>query len=429
MKRYVCLCLLMISCLLSPICEGAVSLVQVQGEINGVQAAKLSRAIENAEATGQEAVLLEIDTFGGQVDAAVRMRDRLLRSQVPVFCYVQPRAWSAGALIALACDRIYMAPGSSIGAAEPIPATEKNIAALKAEFAATAGQRNRNAQAAAAMVDKTMGYAPYAAPGQILALTSLQAKEAGLADGVADSREEVLRLGGLAGSAVQQRQEQWQDGLAAFLAHPLVKSLLVAVLFLAVMTEIKTAGTGVAGLIGLGAAVLLFGEPWFGGSGLGLETWLFAGGVLCMLIEMVVPGFGVFGVLGIAGILGGVFLALGGDGAAVGWMALSLLIASILFWWLLKRLPSSPLGRHLILEDAETTAAGFMTQAVRQELLGKTGTVVTPLRLAGTVRLEDELLDVVSEGEYLPAGCKVVVSQLRGATIVVRRYHEEEEEK
>ena len=175
MKRYVCLCLLMISCLLSPICEGAVSLVQVQGEINGVQAAKLSRAIENAEATGQEAVLLEIDTFGGQVDAAVRMRDRLLRSQVPVFCYVQPRAWSAGALIALACDRIYMAPGSSIGAAEPIPATEKNIAALKAEFAATAGQRNRNAQAAAAMVDNTLGYAPYAAPGQILALTSLQA--------------------------------------------------------------------------------------------------------------------------------------------------------------------------------------------------------------------------------------------------------------
>ena len=69
-------------------------------------------------------------------------------------------------------------------------------------------------------------------------------------------------------------------------------------------------------------------------------------------------------------------------------------LAGLLFWWLLKRLPSSPLGRHLILEDAETTAAGFMTQAVRQELLGKTGTVVTPLRLAGTVRLEDELLDV-----------------------------------
>lgn len=428
MKRYVCLCLFILSCLLSPACESAVLLVQVQGEIDGVQAAKLSRAIENAETTGQEAVLLEIDTFGGQVDAAVRMRDRLLRAQVPVICYVQPRAWSAGALIALACERVYMAPGSSIGAAEPIPATEKNIAALKAEFAATAGQRNRNAQAAAAMVDKTMGYVPYAAPGQILALTSIQAKEAGLADGVAASREEVLRLSGLAGSAVQTRQEQWQDGLAAFLAHPLVKSLLVAVLFLAVMTEIKTAGAGVAGMVGLGAAVLLFGEPWFSGSGLGLAAWLFAGGVLCLLIELVVPGFGLFGVLGIGGILGGVFLALGGDGAAVGWMALSLLIASVLFWWLVKRLPSSPLGRRLILRDAETSDAGFMTQAVRKELLGKVGTVVTPLRLAGTVRLENELLDVVSEGEFLPVGCKVVVSQLRGATIVVRRSHDAEGE-
>nr|WP_320145920.1 NfeD family protein [uncultured Anaeromusa sp.] len=427
MKRYVCLCLFIVSCLLSPSGEGAVLLVQVQGEIDGVQAAKLSRALESAETTGQEAVLLEIDTFGGQVDAAVRMRDRLLRSQVPVFCYVQPRAWSAGALIALACDRIYMAPGSSIGAAEPIPATEKNIAALKAEFAATAGQRNRNTQAAAAMVDKTMGYAPYAAPGQILALTSLQAKEAGVADALAGNRDEVLRLGGLAGSAVQQRQEQWQDGLAAFLAHPLVKSLLVAVLFLAVMTEIKTAGTGVAGMVGLGAAALLFGEPWLGGSGVGLEAWLFAGGVLCMLIELVVPGFGVFGVLGIAGILGAVFLALGGDGTAIGWMVVSLLIASGLFWWLVKKLPESPLGRRLILRDAETSAAGFMTQTVRQELLGKIGTVVTPLRLAGTVRLENEILDVVSSGEFLPAGCKVVVSQLRGATIVVRRYHDTEE--
>ena len=148
-----------------------------------------------------------------------------------------------------------------------------------------------------------------------------------------------------------------------------------------------------------------------------------------MLIEMVVPGFGLFGVLGIAGILGGVFLALGGDGAAVGWMALSMLIASVLFWWLLKRLPSSPLGRRLILEDAETSAAGFRTQTVRQELLGKTGIVVTPLRLSGTIRLNNEILDVVSEGEFLPVGCKVVVIQLRGATIVVRRYHEEEAEK
>ena len=194
------------------------------------------------------------------------------------------------------------------------------------------------------------------------------------------------------------------------------------------MTEIKTAGAGIAGMIGLGAAVLLFGEPWLGGSGLGLETWLFAGGVLCMLIELVVPGFGVFGVLGIGGILGGVFLALGGDGAAVCWMAVSLLLASAIFWWLVKRLPASPLGRHLILHDAETAAAGFMTQNVRKELLGKTGTVVTPLRLAGIVRLENEILDVVSEGEFLPVGCKVVVSQLRGATIVVRRYHDAEEE-
>lgn len=401
--------------------EASVSLVAVQGEIDGVQAARLSRALEEAEAAGHAALLLELDTFGGQVDAAVRMRDRILQAKVPVLCYVQPRAWSAGALLALACERIYMAPGSSIGAAEPVPATEKNIAALKAEFSATASRRQRDVRTAEAMVDKTMGYGAYAAPGQILALTDQQALAVHLADGIADSRNEVLRLSGLGAQELQEHPLRWSDEAAAFLAQPLVKSLLLAVVVLALLTELKTAGVGVAGLVGLAAALLFFGEPWLSGGGPGLEALLFAVGLVFAVIEIFIPGFGFFGLAGGLAMVTGVFLALGGGAAAVQWMALSVVLAIGAFVLLARRMPDSALWHRLELRDAETDAAGYAAQTVRRELLGCAGEAVTPLRPSGTIRLGLELVDAVSESEFIPAGVRVEVVGLRGGTVVVRR--------
>ena len=132
--------------------------IAIKGEINGGQAALVHRAMADANSKGAKAVLIEIDTFGGLVDAAVSIRDMIVNSPVTTICYVKNRAWSAGALIALSHKHIAIAPGGSIGAAEPIPTTEKTVAALKAEFAATANRTGRNPKVAEAMVDKSLGF-------------------------------------------------------------------------------------------------------------------------------------------------------------------------------------------------------------------------------------------------------------------------------
>ena len=132
---------------------GPVISISIKGEINGGQAALVHKAMTDAGSKQAQAVLIEIDTFGGLVDSAVSIRDMIINSPVPTICYIKNRAWSAGALIAVSHKHIAIAPGGSIGAAEPIPTTEKTVAALKAEFAATANRTGRNPQVAEAMVD------------------------------------------------------------------------------------------------------------------------------------------------------------------------------------------------------------------------------------------------------------------------------------
>ena len=128
-----------------------VRVLPISGDIDGSQVAFIQRGLRQAEENGDTAVVIPINTLGGRVDSALKIRDMIMASDVPVIAYITSRAWSAGALIALSSRHIIMAPGSSIGAAEPIPDTEKNIAALKAEFSTTAAQTGHNPGVAEAM--------------------------------------------------------------------------------------------------------------------------------------------------------------------------------------------------------------------------------------------------------------------------------------
>ncbi|HWR06127.1 MAG TPA: NfeD family protein [Sporomusa sp.] len=402
---------------------GPVIGIAIKGEINAGQAALVRKAMADARSKQAQAVLVEIDTFGGLVDAAVSIRDMIIDSPVPTICYVKNRAWSAGALIAISHKHIAIAPGGSIGAAEPIPTTEKTVAAVKAEFAATANRTGRNPRVAEAMVDKSLGYPDYAEPGQILALTDYQAAKVGYADIVAPDREAVLANYGLTGIEVLEYTQGWQEKLAGMLSDPAVKSFLMSIIFLAVLTEIKTAGLGVAGLVGLGAALLFFGSQWITGIAGWLEIILFIGGIGLIILELYTPGAGVFGIIGIIAIFASLFLTLGANVAAVNMLAISLLIAIVLFIVLLKHLPSSKLWDRIILKDAETKGAGFSSSQDYSLYLGKTGITYTGLRPAGALIIEGVQLDVVSEGQFIEPNTLVKVVSITGNRIVVRPVH------
>ncbi|CQR72102.1 hypothetical protein SOV_19910 [Sporomusa ovata DSM 2662] len=399
---------------------GPVISIAIKGEINGGQAALVHKAVADAESKQAQAILMEIDTFGGLVDAAVSIRDMIISSPVPTICYIKNRAWSAGALIAISHKHIAIVPGGSIGAAEPIPTTEKTVAALKAEFAATANKTGRNPQVAEAMVDKSLGFPGYAEPGQILALTDYQATKVGFADIVASDRDAVLTHFGFAGSPVIEYSLGWQEKAAGWLADPTVKSFLMSIIFLAVLTEIKTAGLGVAALIGILAAALFFGSQWITGIAGWLEILLFLGGILLVFLELYTPGVGLFGISGIIAIFASLFLTLGANAAAINLLAISLVISIIVFLVLVKRLPSSKLWSKLILNESETKSAGFSSSLDYSLYLDKTGITLTGLRPAGTIIIDDNQLNVVSEGQYIAPNKLVKVVSITGNRIVVR---------
>ncbi len=397
-----------------------VIVIEIKGEIDGGQAALVHRAVAEVTKRQAKALIIEIDTFGGLVDSAVKIRDMISDVPVQTICYIKNRAWSAGALIAISHKNIAIAPGGSIGAAEPIPATEKTIAALKAEFSATANKTGRNPRVAEAMVDKSLGFSGYAQPGQILALTDKQAVDVGYADLIAASREAMLAHYGLEGAPVIEYKPGWPEKLVGFLSNPTVKSLLLSIIFLAVMAEIKTAGLGVAALIGLTAAILFFGSQWLTGLAGWLEILLFIGGVILIVIEILTPGRGFFGFAGLLSIFASFFFTLGGDLVALNIMAVSLILAIIIFLFLLKRLPSSKLWSKLVLENSQTTQAGYTSSSDYSILLGKVGTVVTLLRPAGVIEIDGKHVDVVSEGQYLQPGTMVKVVSVSGSRIVVQ---------
>lgn len=403
-----------------------VIVINIKGEIDGGQAALVHKAMTEAKAQKARAVLVEIDTFGGLVDAATVIRDQISEAPVETICHIKNRAWSAGALIAIAHKKIAIAPGGSIGAAEPIPATEKTIAALKAEFAATANKSGRDPRVAEAMVDKTLGLPGYAQPGQILALTDYQAVKVGYADLVAAERSEVLAKFGLEGAPVIEYHQGWAEKVAGWLSNPYVKSALLTLIFLAIMTEIKTAGLGVAALVGLGAVLLFFASQWLTGLAGWMEIALFVAGAVLIVMEIHTPGMGFFGLGGILCILASFFLSLGGDLAAMNMMAVSLVIAVAIFLLILKKLPSSRLWARLVLHDSETTNAGFVSSDDYQRYLGRTGVVLKILRPAGVIEIDGDHLDVVSEGQYIVAGSKVKVVSVSGNRIVVRPFEDQE---
>lgn len=397
-----------------------VVVVGIRGEIDAGQTALVFKAINEATAQKAGTLLIEIETFGGQVDAAVKIRDMISDTKLQTICYIKNRAWSAGALIAISHKHIAIAPGGTIGAAEPIPTTEKTVAAVRAEFAATATKMGRNPRVAEAMVDKSLGFEKYAAPGKILSLTDSQAMEVGYAELIAVDRAAVLQHYGLQGSPVVEVQAGWTERIAGWLSDPMVKSALVGIIFLAVMTEIKTAGTGVAALIGLVATAMFFGSQWITGVATWVEVLLFLAGLILLAIEFFVPGFGLFGIAGIASILFSLFMTLGGGIGALNIMATGTVAAVVVFIFLLKYLPTSGLWKRLILKTEQKNEQGYTSSDNMTSLLGQEGVVLTLLRPAGTVQIDERVFDVVSEGRFVEPGARVKVLGVSGNRIVVR---------
>jgi membrane-bound serine protease (ClpP class) len=400
----------------------------------------VQRVLDEATAAGAAAVILEINTFGGRVDAAVLIRDALLGSRIRTVAFVNKRAISAGALISLAAEWIVMADGGTIGAATPVelgapgapaqPVAEKTVSYMRKEFRATAESRKRPPLLAEAMVDADVDIPGVIAKGKLLTLTTQEALKHKLADARADTVDAVLASLDLAGAEVRRATQTWAETLVRFLTHPVVSSLLMTIGILGIIVEIRTPGFGLPGLLGAASLALFFWGHWLVRLA-GWEELLLVGvGLILLAFEVfVTPGFGVTGVLGITALIGGLGLSLVGAGAtwavvvtAVGQVAASLLLALVASLVLLRFLPRLPFGRRLVLETELRGHEGFASAPETDRAwLGKHGTAASTLRPAGIADIEGERVDVVSDGEFIDAGEPLTVVRVDGNRIVVRR--------
>jgi membrane-bound serine protease (ClpP class) len=333
-----------------------------------------------------------------------------------------------------------MADGGTIGAATPVelgvpggpaqPVAEKTVSYMRKEFRATAESRKRPPGLAEAMVDADVEIPGVIDKGKLLTLTTAEALQHGVADARADSLAAVLASLDLAAAEVRRVGQTWAETLVRFLTHPVVSSLLMTVGILGIIVEIRTPGFGAPGALGVASLALFFWGHWLVRLAGWEELLLVGAGVLLLAVELfVTPGFGMTGILGLAALVGGLGLSLVGAGAtwefvlaAVGRVAISLLLAIAASLALLRVLPRLPFGRRLVLETELTAREGFASPPERDRAwLGKRGTAASTLRPSGIADLEGERVDVVSDGEFIDAGEPITVVRVDGNRIVVRR--------
>jgi membrane-bound serine protease (ClpP class) len=419
-------------------------LLPVEGEIGRGLVSYLQKGLAAAEQAGAAAVILEFSTPGGYLDAAQACRNLLLGTRVPTIAYVNREAYSAGALLAIACERIYFAPGGVLGAATPVyfdptgrleEAPEKIISAVRALFRATAEARGRNPLVAEAMVDRAVAVPNLVERGKLLTLTAKTAAEWGYSDGEAASLAAVLELAGLSGSILRTFEYRWSDGLVNALTNPWVAALLIAVGVLGLLSEALTPGFGVAGTVGLGSLALFFWAHYLAGLA-GWESLIFfLAGIIAILLEIFVftaTDFGLAGILGLVLIGLGFYTAMTGPFTqpgealtAVGAVALALTASLIGFALLLTWLPRSRLrlGGVVLRTAIEERAVGRL--ATRSSpYVGQRGTALTDLHPVGRAEFGGEPLDVVAEEGFVSKGSTVEIVRDEGYRKVVRRVKE-----
>ncbi|MBV8204812.1 MAG: ATP-dependent Clp protease proteolytic subunit [Candidatus Eremiobacteraeota bacterium] len=398
-----------------------VQVIDVDDTIDAGMAHRVQRAVDQARQDGATAILVVLKTNGGVVDDANDIRDALQASGIPTIAYVKERAWSAGALIALSCDKIYMAPGSSIGAAEPIPSTPKYISALHAEFVSLAQAHHRNPSIAAAMTDPDVVVPGLKAKGQILSLSANDAKKWHFIDGISDTEIGVLALAGIHQPRLRTAGATWGERIAQFVSDPIVSGFLLTIGFLGILIEMQTLHL-IAGIIGIAALALFFGAHIVAGFSNWIVIAIFVLGLLALLFELhVLPGHGISGTVGILLILTSIVLAFGTVTVGLLETAMALVVAVVLFVLALRWLPESAFMRRFAFAGAQSVTEGYTAARPVIGLDGRDGVAQTYLRPAGVASIDGNRYQVQTDGEYIPAQTRIRVKRVEGAKIIVTR--------
>ena len=416
------------------------------------------KAFDEARKMGAKYIIIHMNTYGGLVDMADSIRTKILNSDIPVYVFIDDNAASAGALISIACDRIYMRPGGKIGAATVVNQTgemvpDKFQSYMRATMRATAEAQGkdtlvvdndtiikwkRDPKIAEAMVDPSVFIEGIIDTGKVLTFTAEEALQNGFCEGLANNIPELLKLAGIENYELAEFKPTPIDKIISFLLNPIIHGLLIMIIIGGLYFELQTPGVGFPIAASAIAAVLYFAPLYLEGIAQNWELMIFVFGIILLIVEIfALPGFGVAGISGITLIVAGLTLAMvdnivfdSGDIAlilntvfkAFFVVVVSMFLSLVLSIYLGKQLLTSSMFPHLALWDTQQKNEGFIgVDTSYSTLVGKTGTAYTVLRPSGKVEIDGEIYDAVSEYGFIDKGAGIrVVKHESGQLYVVK---------
>jgi membrane-bound serine protease (ClpP class) len=419
------------------------------------------RAFEEAAEIDADLVLIHLNTYGGMLDAADSIRTKILNSDIPVWVFIDNNAASAGALISIACDSIYMRPGGSIGAATVVNQTgevvpDKFQSFMRSTMRATAEAHGRDTvisgndttiswhrdpSIAEAMVDPSIYVEGISDTGKVLTFTTEEAIRHGFCEGPAETVEEVLEAADVGNYEIRRHKSTALDKIIGFLLNPMISGILIMILVGGIYFELQSPGIGFPLGAAVIAAILYFAPLYLEGLAENWEVVIFIVGLLLIAVEIfAIPGFGVAGIGGIILVIAGLTLAMVDNIVfELEWniafteiikrffiVITSMFLSLIISIFLGKHLFTSKVFAGLALDRNLDIEDGFLgVDSQQKTLVGRTGIVESDLRLGGKVVIDDEIYDAVSEYGFINKGEKVKVTRYETGQIYVIKVDEE----
>lgn len=430
--------------------------VDLRDDVNSFTWTQIQKGFAQAEAEGADLILLNMNTYGGEVLYADSIRTRILNTEIPVCVFIDNNAASAGALISIACDRIFMRTGATIGASTVVDqsgevAPDKFQSYMRGIIRATAESQGRDTliadgdttytwkrdpRIAEAMVDPDVEIPGVIEKGKVLTFTASEALQNKYCDAIVQNKEEILlKQYGYSDYELKVFQLSVKDKIAGRLMGTALRAILIMIIVAGIWFELQSPGIGFPSIAAGVAAILYFAPLYLDGLVQYWEIILFVAGVILIFLEIfVIPGFGIAGILGIlAVVLGLSFALIDNTGLSFDFkglemldealvlVILSMLIAFIISLWLTSRIGiGKGMFKHLALESVQEKEAGYVAvPAIDKSIIGKTGLAATDLRPSGKIRIENVLYDAVAEFGYIEKGKNIKVIRLENAQLYV----------
>lgn len=414
--------------------------IDIKDEINPGAARMVRKGMEQATLLRADLVLLHINTFGGMLDAADEIRTGILNSPIPVVAFIDNNAASAGALISIACNRIYMREGASMGAATVVDGNaqvlpDKYQSYMRSMMRSTAAKRGRDPRIAEAMVDSRTYIPGVNDSGKVLTFTTGEAIQNKYCEGRAESVDEVLKFENATHAELKSYEPSWIDRLIAFLIHPAVSGILLMLILGGIYFELQAPGIGFPLVVAVTAAIAYFAPLYLEGMAENWEVLLALIGLVLIALEIfVIPGFGIAGISGLVLLIAAFTLSMvdnrGFDFQGVAPEAilrsLSIVVIAVVTGTILVfisagRILHSKRFAAMVLKDEMKATDGFVSTGTDfRDLLNRGGVTTSYLRPSGKIEISGISYSAQAETGLIESGRKIVVVRVEGSVIWVR---------